>query len=316
MVGALTRNAALKLLALLLAFAVWVAMSGESSIVQDLRVPVDLAVPDGLIAAEAPPATVGVRLRGPESLLRRLDPLPLEVRVDLRDAAPGPRNVQLSADDVGGVPRGIEVATIEPDRFRIELERRARKLVPIVPSFAGHPLPGYAVYDVRIAPDSLEVEGPESRVATLTRLRTDPIRLDDRNAPFTVRTSAVPSNAEVRVVDPQPLEAQVEVDVAPAARVYPGVPVRVVGLEFDGVPSPAYVDVTLSGPPALLAEIRGDQIRAVADAHGLAPRAEPHSVRLRIELLGLAEPDRARVTVKSLSRPRVAVALTHRRISR
>jgi len=311
-----TRNWPLKILALLLAFAVWVAMTGESRIVQDLRVPLDVALPDGLIAAETPPTTVGVRLRGPESLLRRLDPLPLEIHVDLRDAAPGPRNVQLTSEDVDGVPRGIEVALIEPDRFRVHLDRRAKKLLPIVPSFAGQPPRGYAVYDVRVTPDALEVEGPESKVAALTRLRTDPIHLENRSAPFSARTTAVPATPEVRVIDPQPLEAQVDVDLAPTARTYEGVPVLLAGQVYDARRSPSSIDVTLSGPPALLASLRRDQLRAVADVQGLAPRAEAYSVPLRVELLGLPARDLARMTVKSLSRQRVSVTLSNRRISR
>lgn len=316
MLALLTRNWPLKLLALLIAFAVWVAMTGESRIVQDLRVPLDLSLPDGLTSSEAPPTTVSVRLRGPESLLRRLDPLPLEVHVDLADAAPGARSVQLTPDEVDGVPEGIEVALIVPDRVRIQLERRERRFLPVVASFSGQPQKGYAVYDVRLVPDSLEVEGPESRVATLTRLRTDPIHLDGRSASFTTRTSAVPAVPEVRVVAPQPLEAQVEVDRAPAIRTYTGVPVILAGHVYEARSSPSSIDVALSGPPGLLEGLRANQLRAVADVQGLAPRGEPYPVPLRMELLEVPARDLGRITVKSLSRPRVSVAITNRRITR
>ncbi len=311
-----TRNASLKVLACLLAFAVWVAMTGESGIVQDLRVPLDISLPEGLVAAESPPRTVNVRLRGPESLLRRLDPLPLEIRLDLRDAVQGPRNLQLTPGAVGGVPAGIEVALIEPDRFRIQLDRRARKSVPVVASFTGQAPPGYAVYDVRVSPETVDVEGPASHVAALTRLRTDPIHLEGRTQSFTAATSAVPTSPELRVVDPRPIEAQVEVDRAPTTRVYDSVAVVLAGQVFEARATPASIAVTLSGPPSLLTRLRQDQLRAVADLHARAPRADAYEIPLRVELLGIEAHDLARITVKSLSRPRIAVVVSPRRIAR
>lgn len=313
MLDRIFRNWPLKLLAVLLAFAIWVAVTGEARIVQDFRVPVDIDVPDNLVPGESPPSTVSIRLRGPETLFRRLDPLPLEVHVDLHDASPGPRNVQLTADSVSGLPKGVEVTLIEPDRFRVVLERRARKTLPVVASFSGQPPRGYAVYDVRITPEVLDVEGPESGVAALTRLRTDPIHLENRTASFSVTVAAVPSRLEVRVVDPVPLEAQVEVDVAPESRTFPGVPVFAAG-QFRAVPlAPATVAVTLSGPPALLRSIQPGQLRAVADTSGLAPRAEPYQVPVRVEFQDLTQKDLAKLAVRSLDRPRVAVRVSGRR---
>jgi YbbR domain-containing protein len=316
MLALLTRNLPLKVLSVLLAFAVWVAMTGESAIVQDLRVPLDIALPANLVPGESPPRTVSVRLRGPESLLRRLDPLPLEVHVDLRDAVQGPRNVQITPDAVGGVPAGIEVALIEPERFRIQLDRRARKSLPVVPAFLGQPPPGYAVYDVRVEPESVEVEGPETHVAALGRLRTDPIHLEGHSESFTVTTSAVPTSPEVRLLDTRPIEAQVEIDRAAGSRVYDTVAVVLAGQVFEARATPAAIAVTLSGPPFLLTRLRPDQLRAVADIHALEPRTEAYEVPLRVELLGVDARDLARVTVKALSRPRVAVVVSRRRIAR
>ena len=70
----------LKALALGLALAVWIAVTGEGRGVQDFRVPVDVHLgPDSTLAG-IPPTNVTVRLRGPESLLRRLDPFDLSIK--------------------------------------------------------------------------------------------------------------------------------------------------------------------------------------------------------------------------------------------
>ncbi len=315
MLEPLVRNWPLKLLALLLAFAIWVAVTGENRIVQDYRIPLEITLAGGLVPGEAPPTTVNVRLRGPETIFRRLDPLPMKINVDLRDAAPGPRNVLLSADDVSGVPDGAEVALVEPDRFRLLLERRVKRLLPVVPAFAGQPAKGFTVYDVRLDPESLEVEGPDSKVSVLTRLRTDPIRLDGKTAPFTVRVGVVPATAEVRVADPRPLEAEVIVDLSPVTAILAAVPVVLAGKVYEGYAVPGALSVTLAGPPGLLRGLRSDRLRAVVDVEGLAPRSEPYHLPVRVEFLSMPAAELGRVTVKSLSRPKVAVHLSSRRIS-
>lgn len=310
------RNWPLKLLALALAYAIWVAVTGENKIVQDFRVPLDIRLPSDLIPDESPPTTVSVRLRGPETVVRRTDPVPLEMSLDLRDASAGARNVQLSPADLSGVPEGVEVALIEPDRFRLVLDRRMRRVLPVVPSLQGQPPQGRAVYGVRVTPDSLEVEGPESKVKSLTRLRTDPIPLEGHASSFTTRVRAVPDGIEVRVLDPRPLVAQVDVDAASVTASFEGVPVVLAGQVHEANASPSSLRVSLSGPPALLRGIRPAQLRAVADVSGLLPRPEPYYLPVRIDFLEMPPSDLARITVKSTSRPKIAVAVSDRRISR
>src|SRR5262245_37441620 len=101
MLDRLLRRWHLKLLALGLAFAVWIAVTGEGRAVQDFSVPVEIALPASVALSSPAPLVVTVRLRGPESLLRRIDPYDLDVRVDLRDAVPGTRTVTLAPRLVG-----------------------------------------------------------------------------------------------------------------------------------------------------------------------------------------------------------------------
>ena len=119
MLDRILTNWPLKVLAIVLAFAIWVSVTGEKRTLQDFQVPLEVRVADELVLASTPPNTVTVRLRGSESLLRRLDPLPIVVRADLTDASTGEQDVQLSAGDIGGLPRGVEVDFIDPDRIRV-----------------------------------------------------------------------------------------------------------------------------------------------------------------------------------------------------
>lgn len=310
MLDLLFRRWPLKLLAVALAVAVWVAVTGEGNGVSDLHVPVEVLLPQGTTLSGPPPSTVTVRLRGPEPLLRRIDAYDLDVRIDLRGSATGERTVQLSSRDISGVPRDLEVTMIDPERLKLVIAKKARREVPVVPTIIGKPPHGYTVYGAVARPEALEVEGPQARVLAAPRLRTDPIAVDDRREPFTVRVGAVPEGRDVRVVDSRPLDVTVYVDLAPIEATLERVPV-IVPAE-GAVPVPSSIAVRIAAPAGLLARLKDGHVRAVADLPALPSSAVVHNVPVRIEFPGLDPDERAKVTVKSVSRRTVEIR-THGR---
>jgi hypothetical protein len=273
----LLRRWHLKVLAFALAFAVWIAVIGEGRSVSDYHVPMDVTLaPDAALTGTLPPSNVTVRLRGPESLLRRLDAFDLSVRVDLRDAVSGEQTVALTQRNVAGVPRDVEVALLEPDRLRVTVAHKKRRELPV----------------------TLEVEGPDTKLAA-TRLRTDPIRLDDQREAFVARVGAFPDAPNTRVSDTRPLDVTVYIDLAPVSAVIERVPVVVVGAGGPSTVVPSVVNVTVSAPSSLLPKLRAGHVRAVADA-GPADTAQKDAP-IRIEFPGLDPDERAKVTVQETS---------------
>ncbi|HEX4823766.1 MAG TPA: CdaR family protein [Candidatus Polarisedimenticolaceae bacterium] len=286
----------LKVLAIGLAFAVWVAVIGEGRSVSDYHVPVDISLASDAALLGAPPTNVLVRLRGPESLLRRLDPFDLSVRVDLRDAPSGDQSVTLTSRHVAGVPRDVEVALVEPDRLRLTVAHKKRREVPVVPTIVGRPPRGYAVYGASARPSALEVEGPDTKLTAQTRLKTDPIRVDDQREAFVARVGATPDTPNIRVSDSRPLDVTVYVDLAPVTATIERVPVVVVNGGPGAASSPSSVVVTVSAPSSLVPKLRAGHLRAVADG-GDGP--------LHVEFPGLDPDERAKVTVLDLSPKKV-----------
>ena len=168
----------LKLLALALAFAIWVSVTGESRVVQDFRVPLEVQLRDKIALASSPPTTVDVRLRGVESVMRRLDPVRMVMRVDLREADEGEQDLVLARDSLSGVPRGVDVDFIDPNRVQVELVRVESFDLPVEPTLVGQPAAGYSLYDAIVNPKEISVEGPEEQVRGLevTADQPDPAR--------------------------------------------------------------------------------------------------------------------------------------------
>jgi len=297
----------LKLIALGLAIAVWVAVTGEGRGVSDFRVPVDFLLSPGSTLAGSPPTNVTVRLRGPDSLLRRLDPFDLAMRVDLRDAAGGERVVQLTSRNVTGVPRDVEVALIDPDRLRLALARKKQREVPVVPTIAGKPPRGYQMYRAIAHPEAIMVEGPEAKFSAATRVGTDVIHVEGRSEPFSARVGAVPDGSDLHVVDARPLDVMVYIDLAAVDATIDRVPVVTAGATGPVTPVPSTISVTVSAPSALIPKLRAGHLRAVVDLSGSPPGSFVAGLPLRVELTGLDPEERAKVSIVSLSRKKVDV---------
>lgn len=302
----LVRNWPWKLLALVLSYAVWIAVTGESRIMQDVSVPLDLSYSDRLVPSGQVPTSVVARLRGPENLLRRADLLRLSFPLDLADAAPGTVSVQLDPAGLRGVPSGIEVLFVEPDRLSLAFDDRGERTVPVVPALKGRPPEGYTFYAATATPDTKRIEGPASDLQAVERLRTDPITLDGRTAPFTVRVRAVPDNPEVRLLEPEPVEVRVEVDHAPGQKAL-DVQVTLSGAPAGATASPHTVRAVVSGPPALLEALGTAQVRAVADLEGVAPGGPVRDLPLRVEFREVPAADLPRLAVVRVEPARVLV---------
>ena len=317
MLEILFRNWPFKLLSVALAFALWVAVTGENIIVQDYDVPLEISLGDGYTLVGSPPDRGDVRLRGPETLLRQINPLrhEMELLLDLSEATPGERTIQLGPDNLLGLPRGVEIARIVPNRLSLLVDEQMQRTIPVAPSFMGEPPPGYPFYDARATPETVTVVGPKSKVESVSRMRTDPIPLENRMESFVARVGAVPDSPEIRVLDSRLLTVRVEVDVAPTEVAFDSVPVVLAGQVYEASARPETLRVVLTGPPALLESIEATQIRAVVDVSGLAPRAEPYDLEPRVEFVDVPASDLTRIGIKSVSRKSVSIRLGEQRVS-
>jgi YbbR domain-containing protein len=195
-------NPGTKLLALAIAVAMWLGFSWqrrERVSERSYRVPLSVAnIPARTLIASPLPAGVDVRLRGPFTALRQLDPLKLEAVVDLSNATRGRKTYRLAPEDVN-VPPEVEVIAISPDEIAISLEHAVEKSVPIVPEITGTPADGARITEVTVDPRTALVVGAESAVAKLTRVRTEPVSVAGRRSTLVTAAMVLAEAPDVRV---------------------------------------------------------------------------------------------------------------------
>ncbi len=130
-------------------------------------------IPARSLIASSLPASVDVRLRGPFTALRQLEPDKLEAVLDLKEAEPGELVYRLTAEDVN-VPPEVEVISISPSEVRFLLDTMQEKTLRVEPAVTGEPASGLRVGDVRAEPAEVRIAGPAAALAKMSADRDGP----------------------------------------------------------------------------------------------------------------------------------------------
>jgi YbbR domain-containing protein len=213
----------LRLLALLIAVALWYSVSLEDRETLAERI-VEASVsynqPRGLVILDQV-QNVKVRLRGTSRKIRRLNPLQVYVQVDLTREQAGEADITLGPDDVQVPEEGLEVVSVDPNVIRVELDAEVTQGIPVEIPLVGKPPEGFTVGELEVLPNQVFVTGPKSLVAQLTVLRTRPLTLTGRTRSFEETVSVVaPPDPLIQVL--QRSRVNVRVPVIPPAAEPPG----------------------------------------------------------------------------------------------
>lgn len=211
------RNLGLKLVALVLALAVWIVVSAprrERAVERRFSASLSLiGMPRAFVITGQVPDQFSVRLRGRKPDLDALSSRNLEVTVDmgwLASAGEATITVQPRALNV---PPEVEVMSIDPTKFSFRVERLRQRSVLIRPFLIGELPSGYVAGAASASPDRALVAGPEPQVVAMTEVGTERIIMTGRTDTFVQNVAVVSDSPLVRVI--APVTTQVTVPVLP-----------------------------------------------------------------------------------------------------
>jgi YbbR domain-containing protein len=215
----LVRNLGQKILALSIAVAVWFALSGERrerTSERSYHVPLSIVnIPPHSLIASPLPASVDVRLRGPFTALRQLEPEKLEAVLDLSNAQRGELVYRLTPDDVN-VPPDIEVISLAPQEIPFVLDTLEEKLIPVAPAVVGEPAPGMRVAEVRVDPATARIAGPAIALAKMSSVPTVAVSVAGRTSSFSTPAAVLATGPGLRVRQGQLVTVTVRIEPVPA----------------------------------------------------------------------------------------------------
>lgn len=210
------RDWGLRLIALGIAIGIWFNASVEDRLVSSEKVveaSVSYISPRGFVVIN-PVQNVNVRLGGSKKAIRQLNPSMVDVQVDLSRRPPGINDVALSSENVLA-PDGLEVASIEPNTIRVDLEREITQRLPVFPKLTGEPAAGSVAQEPEVFPSQVLVTGPESILSRIESLSTAPVSLDGHALTFDESVAVMAPDPLIQIV--QPAKVTVRVPLQPPA---------------------------------------------------------------------------------------------------
>lgn len=277
------RHLGLKVLAIALAILLWLTVAGEHVVERSLRVPLEFRnIPSTLEIVGNTPDNVDVRVRGSSALLSRLQSGEIVAVLDLSSARAGSRLFHIRNEEVRA-PFGVEIAQVVPSTLSVELEKSARRTVPVIPAIEGQPAPGFVVGRISSEPSTVDILGPETRVRQITEATTEPISVGGSRTRVRDVVTVGVIDPSVRLAQPQAATVVVEVGPAPVERLLTDVPVRWrnLGAGLRAQVTPTLVRVSVRGPREALNALRSDAVQAFVDLAGLG--AGRYNLRIQVD---------------------------------
>ena len=177
----------IKLVALVVTFALWLGVTGLSTptTTRFSNVPLTLRFSNSTEITNTPIQEIDIVVSGDRRRINQINKNDLIASVDLTDTPPGDLVLTLTPDKVSiDLPTGIKLDEIQPARIAVRLEAVEEKEVPVKVETAGTIEDGYEIYNSLPAPQRVRVRGPVSIMKSLSVVSTEKVDVTGRNGDF------------------------------------------------------------------------------------------------------------------------------------
>lgn len=185
----------MKLVALVITFALWMGVTGLSQPTTQRMggIPLNIRISNDIGVTNAPTQEVDILISGDKRKIDQINKNELTMSLDLTGLPPGDRLVRLTPDNVSlALPNGVKLDEIQPASVLVKLEAIEEREVPVNVLTEGTVSDGMEVYGPpAVNPAKVRARGPANLIRSLASVTTDKIDLTNRNADFTARQVAV-----------------------------------------------------------------------------------------------------------------------------
>lgn len=235
-----------RILAVLLAVMCWYVITGREKVDAWFEIPVELTnTQRNIYISEGLLTRVNVRIRGPKSMVRGLEPKNLAYPLDLSGLKPGENSITLKPENVP-VSSALEIMEINPARINLKVEKLVEKNVPVEVEWQAPLDQDYELRRKSVQPPEVRLRGPESVVSMLEKIPTATVNVN--------ATKPGVINTDIGLVLSESVEARPsEVDVT-----------LVFGLKHEDIW--IRIPVAVNAPEGITAESRPETVELKVNA--------------------------------------------------
>jgi YbbR domain-containing protein len=262
---AFTDELPIKIAALVISLGLFILVRSDKDAATGAFVRVIYTLPADRVLVSEPVSELKVGIRGPWTLLQRLDDRELEpIRIDLSRTKESTLHF---SDSMISVPAGLRIVSITPTETKLDFEPRAEREVPVQPVLEGQPQEGFRVNAITVEPDHIRIAGPRRVIQHLDRLTTRPVRIADATGAVRETIALEPPPHASHYLDAGTVTITVDIRPAIVERALENLPMHVVGLaHLDGELDPHVATVILRGPSDLVRRVSAASVQLQVDA--------------------------------------------------
>ncbi len=193
----LTKNIWLKIASLVLATALWifVILSGRTEITMDVPVVYtglkqQLDMMDSL-------EKVNISIEGQRSLLKNIRRGEIRAVIDLSETKSGRSFFTLTKENFK-LSKTLMLTNIDPETISVTIESELKKRIPVKPVIVGRPEKGFTIFDIKVVPENIVIEGPKSLIMKLYSVKTEPIDINGLNTDLQYKANLDLENSTIR----------------------------------------------------------------------------------------------------------------------
>jgi YbbR domain-containing protein len=197
----ITRNWGLKLLAFLLAFALWLILIPEEKTYSEKTLTVSVETrntPPDMELVEKPAATVDITIRAKIRVLNEISPSSVYARLDLEKASVYQDIYPLNGSMIV-LPPGAEVVNISPNMIRLKLEKTKQMDLEVAPMIVGKIAEGLKIAKIEVTPAKVPVKGPESKIRARDKVLTSPVDISLLTKSQTIEADIILPRPDLRL---------------------------------------------------------------------------------------------------------------------
>lgn len=213
---AIFRNFKLKLLAFVIALAIWVYASRNLRDDSRFTVPVSVKLPANAELVHKSVEHVRLHIEGPHGLLQSLDPSYLQMTFQLTPEDVRKGQVRLgTASGLLNIPERdmaqMRITHATPAEIAVCADLRVEQRLPVKVVLRGAPLQGFSIAGHAAYPAEVTVRGPARVLGTIKSIATEAVPVYDLKGAATKRAQLV-AKVPFRLPDGTPVSVPVEVE--------------------------------------------------------------------------------------------------------
>jgi YbbR domain-containing protein len=208
-------NLGLKIFALLIAFSVWLAITGKQRGYLEKSMEIDVEyfnVSQNIDVRNVRPEKARITVRGTSKEISRMGPENFKLRIDLAGISEGTR-ISLFTEDYLQIPENTQIVSIHPKMIEITIEEFMSQEVPIRVLYKGRLPEGVRLVDRYITPEKVTIFGYKSQIMDIDIIyASQSVDLSEISGTRTIKIPLKKSEEIIRFEDTEEIEVTVVVE--------------------------------------------------------------------------------------------------------